>query len=227
MFQRDYIQRQIQQLTEALAQVLFHRRNQDYSEALAEIRESGLRHLGLDLDDLQGVTYSDLVEALRPGDDLDAEAAAFVAELLRQQADLMLLENADEAAAAQRYLHALALTLDVFFDAPGFQSPDTLARINTLLRATNAATLPRPLQFRLLHFFETTGQFDKAEDVLFVLAEQPDPACYAAGLALYDRLRLVSMPRLSRGRLPFQEIAEGRRAFEQLFPDTLRTPPAS
>jgi len=73
MIQRDYIVRQIQQFTQALARVLFRKEQHEFEEALAEIQTTGQLHLQLNLNNLRVVTHDDLVAALHMGDRFDTE----------------------------------------------------------------------------------------------------------------------------------------------------------
>ena len=217
MFQRDYIVRQLQQLTQVLARVLFRKENHQFEEALAEIQEAGQLHLQLNLDNLRVITYDDLVAALHLGDHFDTDTASYLAELLRQQGELHLLLHHAPEDAHLSFEHALHLYLDVFFEDARFRSPDFLARIDALLHQTETDAFSLDTQRRLFLFYETTGRFDKAEDTLFSMAEHPNADCLAEGLAFFERLRKLPLAKLRRGGLPYKEVEEGRLAFRQLF----------
>jgi len=103
MFQKDYLMRQIQQMVQVIAQVLFHRKNDQYAQALEIIDQS--------LQDLPG-----LDEFLRPDlnreevlaactDDsgaFNAEKAVVVADVLREKGEILQEgHTVDGADAAQ------------------------------------------------------------------------------------------------------------------------------
>jgi hypothetical protein len=215
LFERDHIVRQIQQATAALARVLLRKRNGEYDEALAEIRESGQVFTGLDLHDPQHLTFDELMAPLQAGGEPDAERAGIVAELLRQQGELYALKGLPERAARSNHL-ALALFLDVYQRGSRHRSPDTLGRIDALLGEIDWRDATPGAQRRLFRYLADTGRFGQAEDVLFVLAdEEPNQALYEEGVAFFRRLWEKPRPALEAGGLPFHEVGEGLRAFNR------------
>ena len=219
MIQRDFVLRQIAQLTQALARVLFLRRERRAADALQEIQTAGEQFLGLDLGDVRTIAYADLAAALEArglsGAGAAAGAAADVAELLRQRGELDA-----EAGRPEEALHSLGLSLRLYLEAfarTDVHAPDHIARIDALLARIAPLDQPRDVLSLLFGYYETTGRRGRAEDVLFVLAERPEASLRGAGLAFYDRLRRMTNAQLAAGGLSREEVFEGREAFERLF----------
>lgn len=215
MFQRDHFMRQIQQLTQALAQILVKKRNEEYDEALADIQAAGQLFLGIDLGAAQTITYEEFIKRLYEADLLDAERGAIAAELLRQQGELFGLHGDDERAVSSNHL-ALQLYLQVYHQGGHHQSPDTAGRIEALVAEVDWHDALQDTQKLLFRYYDHQGYFDKAEDVLFVLAEDlPEGGFYEAGVAFFQRLWQKTPRELEAGGLPFHEVGQGLRAFKR------------
>ena len=90
MFQKDYLMRQIQQMAQVIAQVLFHRRSDEPGEALDVIHETLNDLPGLDglLDD--DLDRSDVLAVCSDeGGKLNAEMAVTVADILREKGEIL------------------------------------------------------------------------------------------------------------------------------------------
>lgn len=217
MLQRDHIMRQIQRFTEVMAQVLLRKQNRQYDEAHAEIQRAGELFLGFDPRAAMRYDYPGLVASLYTGTALDAERGALAAELFRQQGDLFALEDLPDNAAQSHHL-ALRLYLEVYTRDAYFRSPDTIARIDALLAVVDWHDADPDALDLLAAFYEQTGRFAQAEDVLFALADHaPTDARYAEGSAFFQRLRGKPHDVLATGGLPFHEVGEGLRAFKRKY----------
>ncbi len=211
MPQEDFILRQIRQLTQILAQVLFRKKNEQYQQALEDIRQAGQLFLGLDLHAIEVLTYEALQEALRVRHAQDAEHVALVAELLHHQGDCFAREGHAEAAR-QSYGLALHGYLDLF--GADAQLPNA---IDALLEALDPPLdLPPDTQRLLFRYLDATGRYARAEDALFRLADDaPTDDLLAEGVAFFERLLRVPYRRLKAGNLPYEEVKEGLAAFRK------------
>ena len=86
MFSRDFIIRQIQQLTQVLAVVLFHKKAGRVDEAQAEIDDALREVFDLDLATLRTLDRSALLACCSAGDTLRTDLAASLADLLYEDA---------------------------------------------------------------------------------------------------------------------------------------------
>lgn len=216
MFQRDHIVRQIQQMTQALAEVLLLRGRRRYRDALAAIQQTGETYFGLPLKQAAALPYDALAAAVHPNGTLAPEPASVLAELLRQQGACYWETNADAEATAC-FQHSLHLYLDLFLHAPDFQSPDVIQRIGNLVTRLGLHDVPRPHLRRLFDYYQRLRRYADAENVLFVLAEEPEADLREAGRAFYRHLRALPKKDLAEGGLPYPEVHEGLRAFERLM----------
>ena len=215
MIHKDYIVRIVQQMTQALAQVLFRKKYGQYDEALGEIQQAGRLFLGLDLNAVKVISYDDLRQALRVKKAEDAEHVSILAELLRHQGDCFDFEG-DPDAAHRSYALALDLYLDLRTANTSTQLVDLADRIDLLLEHLDPFSLDPGTQRKLFGYLEDARRYADAEDLLFHLAdEHPTSQLYDEGIAFFDRLLKTSYRYLKAGNLPYEEVKEGRAAFQQ------------
>jgi tetratricopeptide (TPR) repeat protein len=130
----------------------------------------------------------------------------------------LLQEAGDAAAMAGRleesrecYLKALNLLLDTLAHAGAFECPEFVPKVEMLRAYLADVVLPIQTQARLMHHYESTGEFAKAENALFALldAEPENDALVEFGEAFYQRLLSRSDAALNAAELPRAEVQEG------------------
>lgn len=218
MIQRDYLVRQVQQLTQMLVRLVFRKRERRYDEALRDIQKAGELFLGLDVHAVQVLTPESVRQALRVRTADDAALTGLVAELLCHQGDCFA-ETGRPADAHASYQLALHLYLDAFTAAPDVRPAGLLGRIDDLLDTLEPFDLPPETARLLFRYFDATRRYARAEDLLFHLADtQPSRALYDEGIAFFERLLHTSYRYLHAGNLPYEEVREGLTAFREKFP---------
>jgi hypothetical protein len=207
---QDYIMRMIEQMTGFLMRVVMLRKSGKPQEAVEQISEAYGRLTGVDGSLVHALSEEDLIGLLRARGTLDPQRALSLAELLREEGHAY--DDLDQpAAAVPRYLKALRLYLEMlpdFEEAPGGYDP---AALDDLLERLDPADLP-PMTFELLlHHFESSGQFDEAENVLLAQIDAHDeaPDLVAFGQDFYRRLLLQPDAALVEGGLPRAEVEDG------------------
>lgn len=103
---KDYIERLIEQLAEALAALLALRRDRKHEAAQALIRESSLSLLGMEYSVLTSMDARSVAQLLGHPEKIKA-----LAGLIAEEAEL-LRQRGDEAGALARFERALALRLE-------------------------------------------------------------------------------------------------------------------
>ena len=94
MITRDFLLRQVHQLTQVLAAVLFHKRA-GREEIAQEALDEGLRDaLGLSLDELLQLRKEELLAVCRHSESLSPEKALALADVLREDESLAGQERA-------------------------------------------------------------------------------------------------------------------------------------
>jgi hypothetical protein len=90
-------------------------------------------------------------------------------------------------------------------------------KVEVFIAALAHAELPVETSALLMEHYERTGQFGKAEDVLFAIleADPKNPAVFEFGISFYHRLQLQSDIRLMEGNLPRAEVDSGLRELNE------------
>jgi hypothetical protein len=131
MFQRDYVLRQIQQLIQVLELVIFKRKADQFEEA-SDVLNGALKDLfGLDVDEIAGLSDSDVVALCTSGGQLVSDKALVLAEILEEEGQARELRGTSLMAPLY-FAKALAL-YEAGLGASGAALPlDIYDRIRTL-----------------------------------------------------------------------------------------------
>ncbi len=213
MFQRDWLIRQLEMLSALLAQILLLRRSGDDKAAQALIDEACRELFGLEPRLLALMPEEFLIDKVRSGNRIDGHRALALAALLRaradpcQQSSPSVLEDSSQQALLQR---SLAVFLACAEDGTLPPDHEQLYDIHQALNEVDHEALGPQLQYRLFHYFEDTGQYAEAENVLFELIESSaaPQALIAEGVAFYEWLLEQNDADLEAGNLPRDEVNE-------------------
>jgi hypothetical protein len=66
-----------------------------------------------------------------------------------------------------------------------------------------------------MKYFELTGKYSQAENVLFDLVELNPVAARNEGIKFYERLQILSDEKLEAGNYSREEISQGQRDFNE------------
>jgi len=218
LFRRDYLMQQIEQMTLVLHRILFHKEQQQPGKA-QELLEEACRHvLGMNPRALAALSGRDILQLLTYNGAVDHGRAVAVAALLLEQGALDE-ERGDEAEAYALYVKALDVLLELLDGAADDEARElrelASPQIGKALGLLAGTFLPVALKRRLLGYWEETGEYAKAEDMLFWWLEdvRDEPAererALAAGEAFFERLLERSEDELAVGRFSRAEAEEG------------------
>jgi len=212
MIRRDYILRQIEQFVAMLAKFAGLAKNEQWQEASAVTAGEFQRLTGMDAREVVQMSETELLARLIQGEPtLLVEAKAFMlVTLLKTNGDLIAGEGRLEESR-QYYLKGLHLLLDTFGRNEITERPDFVPTVEAFLTGLRDAPLPLPTGAMLMHHYERTGEFAKAEDALFAMADvAPDNAeLLEFGRQFYQRLLRKSDDSLAAGNLPRAEVQAG------------------
>lgn len=209
MIERDYIMRMIDLLSKVVARVLFLRKSLEFPKAAAELAAAARNLLGLDPQLIRLMSDTQLIDLLSADDSLSASKCYVLGMLLKEEAELLLVqEKHDEAAAL--LTKAVSLLLSAFLRERTPVVPSHQASLDEAIGALGNVRPATSLGLKLLEYFEHTGRYDKAENVLFELLDA-DPRNIQHGLLFYERLLTKTNDDLILGNLPRAEIEEAIR----------------
>jgi Family of unknown function (DUF6483) len=211
MIRRDYILRMIQEFFTVLSRIRALKNDERWNEASALADEQFQRLLGSGAEAILGLSDTELLARV-----IQTEPAQATRE--RTLMLISLLKEAGDAAAGAGkesvpyHLKALHLLLETLTREEPSDWPEFVPRVEEMVGALGATSLPLETQARLMQHFERSGQFAKAEDRLFEMlqAEPEHPGLVEFGLAFYERMERQSDDRLLTGNLPRTELEAGR-----------------
>jgi tetratricopeptide (TPR) repeat protein len=210
MPQSDYILRLAEQVGRALAQILYQQERQDYQGALTFIDEQYKQMLGMGAGFIHTASDETLLAFLTSVGELDTEKCWLLATLLKAEGEIHQMQE-NENDSYYCFLKAMNLYLEVLSTDSSYDHIDAVAEIEGLAYKLADYDLPHHTQEMLFRYFERTGRFSQAEDILeeLLAADPGNRSSVTKGLAFYHRLQQKSDAALQAGNLSRNAVEEG------------------
>lgn len=225
MAQRDYILRMFEEMSRAIAQIVYHRQMKDYQAAHDLIDEQFKQTLGMSGNFLLSLSDETLLSLLTALDTLNIEKCWLVALLLKAEGDLATDEQ-DEQRSFYCYLKACNLFLEALYDQNQNKDIEKVAEIEGLWYKLEDYELPLRTRQMFFWYFEYTGRYGKAEDMLFDILEAGSgddlegiealEEMLEKGEAFYARLLGKNDAALEAGNFSRAEIGESLNRLHKL-----------
>lgn len=228
MAQRDYILRMFEEMSRAIAQIVYQREIKDYHASHELIDEQFKQTLGMGSGFIQSLPDETLLSMLTTLGTLNIEKCWLIGLLLKAEGDLYADEQ-DENKSYYSYLKSCNLFLEALYNQNEQRDIEKIAEIEELLRKLEDYELPLRTMQLLFWYFEYTERYAKAEDMLFAILEtEPDEAMEgiagiesademrARGEAFYARLLSKNDSALESGDFSRAEIRDGLAHLHQL-----------
>ncbi|MDQ2903635.1 MAG: DUF6483 family protein [Ktedonobacteraceae bacterium] len=220
MINRDYLLRMIEQFTRAVARIIFLREANRHQDALIFIDDLFRQSLGLGSSQINSASEDMLLALVTSLGTLNVEKCLWIALLLKAEGDTYEdLEKENESYP--RYLKSLFLFLEVMLreeDSNTIKESPYFVETEEILTRLDAYELPVKTKRQVMQYYEKTGRYARAEDLLFELVET-EPAnaeLFAQGQAFYARLQQKSDADLVAGNFSRAEVEEGQEQLAQL-----------
>jgi hypothetical protein len=211
MSYQDYIVRQIALFARVLSRVLGLAREERYDEALDAV-EAALRALAGEDPDAPIAKTAWLPRPFPEATTTfeEREKAMMTSRLLREAAAI----HAARGEARESYastVQALDLMLAIHLNGRDVAVPEYAPTVDALHAELSDYVLPNATAEMLVHYYEQTGAYARAENVLFDLLDtNEDPQRIAdTGAAFFTRLMDLSDSELEAGGLSRDEVQAG------------------
>jgi len=208
----DYLLRHIRQFIQALTSIRGLAAIRQEHAALDAINEAAAQLLGLRSSRGPLLSVRERVSQLTVGElaELGRDTRAALATLLKEAGEIHIRQDR-ETEGYRCYVQALHLMLDMAAHDGTAALPDWAPRIEDLVAALAPFSLPPSLNAMLLEYYERTGAYGKAEDILFAMRAQApeDDSVRTSGRAFYRRLQHRADDDLIAGNLPRDEVDAG------------------
>ena len=217
MAQRDYILRLAEEIGRAFAQILYHKQIKDYAGALNFIDEQYRQTLGIGAGFIHSAPEDTILAMLTSLGTLNTEKCWLLATLLKVEGEIYE-EQGNEDESYYCYLKSLNLFLEVLLLDHKISGVDYVPELEGVLFKLHDYELPTKTEMKLLQYYENTGRFAQAGDLLFEMLNTgtPDKAVIERGIAFYSRLKKKSDMVLSAGNFSRVEAEEGLARLKKL-----------
>ncbi len=225
MIRQDYLVRMIQRFLQLLTQVRQDVHSEDFATA-SEHLEAALKDLtGLNVASACTISTAELLARIVQGEPTEAvrTKCLVLTSLLNEAAEIQATQGNLEASQSC-LVQAANLLLNVLLQEEDAILPDFVPKLAEILGRIEPGKLPPATMAAVMHYYERTGQFARAEDVLYELLDlNPQAAATLQwGISFYERLLGQSDSALRNGNLPRNEIEECLEEWR----NRLRLPPA-
>lgn len=206
MLQRDYLMKMTQMLATVLTKVLFNKEKKNYIEAEKEIESAAKTLVGLDLNLIKILNVEDVLKLMKTSD-VYAGRCLISAELLKEYGDI-LGEKERINESIDIYIKSLWLYLETILTKELPEPEVYYDRINFLIKNLTTPETDTDLKLKIFEYYEFSGQYSKAEDVLFELMDSDTEGIKAKALKFYERLQLKTEEELVNGNFSREEVEE-------------------
>ncbi len=206
MLTRDYILRMIDVLSRALAKILFLKDGNNFKEALHELNMATKELIGMDRIFIHSVSDSQLVTLMEPEENLLSPKCYLLGIVFKEEAEISK-QQGNEEEYIDFNMRSLYMFVEGIERSKVMIEKDHLKKIDEVIDKLNNYELPEDIKGKLFYYYEYTGKFDKAEDVLFSLVDE-DNSYLNKGIDFYERLLKKNDTELEKGNLPRIEVEE-------------------
>ncbi|GAB6156720.1 hypothetical protein JCM17380_54740 [Desulfosporosinus burensis] len=214
MFQKDYIMRMIEQLSIAFAAIIGSKSKTQIEEYHLLVNEALYDLSGMSEDTLLKLSHQDLINIISGGKEINTEKCFALAEILMLKGDA---SKDDSDRGLELYLKSFNIFVEVTLNKRlNVQNRNQI--INEIINLIKQYNIPKESSQLLFRYYEFTGQYDKAEDVLFKMIKIYNQAQITdEGFAFYERLKGKSLIELEEGNLPLDEVIEGLEVYRNML----------
>ncbi|MBK9331281.1 MAG: hypothetical protein IPM96_02495 [Ignavibacteria bacterium] len=176
MLQRDYLMKMVEMLTTVLMKVLNLKESKNYPEALKELEAAGKTIAGLDFEMVKILKADDLVSLMKTSD-VYAGRCLISAGLLSGYADILKTQN--DRQCYDYYNKSFRLYTEALLTKEIPDPEKYIAKADQLIPVLSTAGFfsdERPENYPVLfEYYYLSGNYSKAEDVLFDILESDLP----------------------------------------------------
>jgi hypothetical protein len=216
MMRRDYIIDQVERFAAVLAKILGFTKEAQWQNASVAAGQEFQQLIGVDAPQALQMSDTELFARLIQGEPSHvAERKVFmVATLFKATGDVMAGQGRAEESRLY-YLKGLHLLLDTLDRTTIDDRPDFAPTVEAFVIGLGDSPLSTQTKAMLMRHYERAGEFAKAEDALFAIAEAEPPVAELLkfGEAFYQRLLGQGDAVLSAGNLSRTEAQAGLAEF--------------
>ena len=213
MLTKDYIMRMIDSLVKMLERLVFLKQGKDFEEAFKEIDKITKELFGLDRLFINSISDSQLIKMISTSETLLAPNCYLLGVLFKEEAEIYKLIN-DSEKSFEMYERSLNLFIEGLKNSPILIEPEHLDKIQQTVAKLEDREINVGTEESLFFYYEYSGQFNKAEDLIFDLIDY-DSKYLKDGIKYCERLLEKPDDMLIKGNLPREEIEESLKQLKE------------
>ena len=218
MMNKDYILRIAERFGRALAIILHLRQSNKYEETLIYIDAVFLQTTGFTSSFVNSASEEMLLQMISPLGVLNVQKCVWIGLLLKEEGDVYV-EMGNEDESYYRYLKSLHFFLEAAKQSSEVRDIDIVSAVEYDLRALETFELPQKTKLAVFSYFESMGQYARANDMLFEMietGEDPiDAGVVGQGRVFYERLRSKSDTELETGGMSREKVEQSLAQLEE------------
>lgn len=176
MLQRDYLMKMVEMLTAVMAKVIFNKEQKKYDEALTEIENAGKNIIGLDIGMVKILKIDDFTGLMKTSD-VFAGRCLISAELLLEYAKILEEKGTDTDLKNDFYNKSFRLYTEALLTKEILEPTEYIEKAESILPIlSNSGYFNIQYDYysnnlTLFEFYNLSGNYSKAEDILFNILE--------------------------------------------------------
>lgn len=165
--------------------------------------------VGLDIDTINTLAFSDVIELVRKENQYNTERYVALGELLYFQG-YMYNALKDEASKIKYYQKSLESFYHAYLEEE-YLDKKYISDAMEVVGDLSQYEVSLEDNIRIFRFYEINNQLDKAEDILFhmIKSTSKDKNVILKGIEFYNRLKEKDESYLETGNLPLDEVEDG------------------
>lgn len=205
----------VEMLSTVLQKVLFNIEKKQYEFAEDEVETAAKSMVGLDLKLIKILNVEDILKLMKTSD-IYAGRCLVSAELLKVYGDI-LGEKGKDRDCINIYIKSLWLYLETISTKELPEPGEYYPRINFLIKNLSSTGFPVDLKLKIFEYYEISGQYSKAEDILFEIIDSDANGIKDKAVSYYSRLKLKTEEELIKGNFSLEEIEESLEEINSRF----------
>ncbi|MFZ1320949.1 MAG: DUF6483 family protein [Ignavibacteria bacterium] len=176
MLQRDYLMKMVEMLTAVMAKVIFNKEQKKYDEALTEIENAGKNIVGLDIGMVKILKIDDFTGLMKTSD-VFAGRCLISAELLLEYAKILEEKETDTDLKFDFYNKSFRLYTEALLTKEILEPDEYIKKAESILPVLKSSGYFNNQSdyysnnLTLFEFYNLSGNYSKAEDILFNMLE--------------------------------------------------------
>ncbi len=207
MLNKDYMMRLIEIMMKALSRISLLVEEKKYLDALGVVTEAGKMMTGLDFTMFDYLSDTELLNMIKSRDGTYKNKFLVLGELLAKEGELHNLNN-DPSKALKSLIKSISFYIDGIDENDSIIIEDYIPKIENVIGLLSEYDLPVHIKQKLIRYYEITGQYSLADNIVFEIIGEKKPEVYKQAYEFYNILLMKSEEELGKGDFSKEEVRD-------------------